>query len=144
MEIINTYICTDGRVRAYVIDDNNNARTLSYPRLIIEQVLGRPLEDDEEVHHKDGNPQNNNLDNLEVIHKTDHLHLHNPEKYHDQLINCQICGKLFIWTAKQQSNYIRDFNRKNQRLRGICCSKRCSALLGFKKSIKEVPFVFMY
>lgn len=29
------------------------------------------------VHHKDGDPTNNDIDNLEVIHVTDHIRLHN-------------------------------------------------------------------
>jgi hypothetical protein len=36
-------------------------------RLIAEQKIGRYLEKGEIVHHKDGNKQNNNPDNLEVV-----------------------------------------------------------------------------
>lgn len=36
-------------------------------RVVAEQVLGRPLRDGEVVHHKDGNPRNNNPNNLQVF-----------------------------------------------------------------------------
>lgn len=36
-------------------------------RLVMERHLGRYLSPDEVVHHKDGNPQNNSLDNLELF-----------------------------------------------------------------------------
>lgn len=35
-------------------------------RYVFEAQLGRPLRLDEEIHHKDGNRSNNNLDNLEL------------------------------------------------------------------------------
>lgn len=43
-------------------------------RLVMEQTLGRLLTADEVVHHKDGNPQNNDPQNLEVYERnTQHL-----------------------------------------------------------------------
>lgn len=45
-------------------------------RYIMEQHLGRKLNSKEVVHHKDGNPLNNNIDNLEVMAWGDHMRLH--------------------------------------------------------------------
>lgn len=42
----------------------------------MEQYLGRPLEKDQEVHHKDGDKTNDRLENLEVVNKTDHRRSH--------------------------------------------------------------------
>ena len=66
MEIIKTYVCNDNRVRAYLADENGH-RCISYPRILMEKKLGRPLDPKEQVHHKDGSPLNNNLENLEVL-----------------------------------------------------------------------------
>lgn len=45
-------------------------------RIVAEQMLGRPLRRDEIVHHKDGNKQNNNPSNLEVMTQSEHARLH--------------------------------------------------------------------
>ena len=49
-------------------------------RHLMEQHLGRPLAADEDVHHRDGNKQNNDLSNLEVIGHGDHARAHNAER----------------------------------------------------------------
>jgi len=45
-------------------------------RVIMENILGRKLKSDEHVHHIDKNTKNNNLDNLMVLNKDEHLDLH--------------------------------------------------------------------
>ena len=64
---------SDGRVRAF---DKQTQSTVSFPRLIMEDYLGRELLKTEDVHHKDGNPLNNEISNLEVIDRKEHLKQH--------------------------------------------------------------------
>lgn len=45
-------------------------------RLVVEEYLGRYLHPDEKVHHKDGNTDNNNIENLEIMSQAEHLSLH--------------------------------------------------------------------
>lgn len=45
-------------------------------RAIAEQMLGRPLADDEIVHHKDGNKRNNDPSNLAVMTQGEHMREH--------------------------------------------------------------------
>lgn len=45
-------------------------------RLIVEAKIGRYLHPDEKVHHKDGNIQNNTIENLEVISQSKHMSHH--------------------------------------------------------------------
>jgi len=47
-----------------------------YHRYLIEQSLGRKLQSDEVVHHIDGNKQNNSLDNLKVMSRSEHSKIH--------------------------------------------------------------------
>lgn len=45
-------------------------------RLAMEQYLGRYLTDDEIVHHVDGNKNNNDISNLQVMTRAEHMRLH--------------------------------------------------------------------
>lgn len=44
------YNCKDNRTRAIIKNDNGSTRTVSYPRILMEEKLGRPLEPYEDVH----------------------------------------------------------------------------------------------
>ena len=48
-------------------------------RVIAEQILGRPLNHNEIVHHIDGNKHNNNPSNLEVMTQSEHIKMHLQE-----------------------------------------------------------------
>ena len=58
-------------------------------RLVVERHLGRFLTPLEVVHHKDMNPSNNDIDNLQVMSRREHMTLHRAfqreEKYFDPL-----------------------------------------------------------
>ena len=50
-------------------------------RVVAEQMLGRPLQRGEIVHHIDGNRRNNDPSNLQVMTQADHLRLHYAEMH---------------------------------------------------------------
>ena len=138
MEIKNVYVCKDGRYRAYYIDDDGKKRVCSYPRLLMEQKLGRKLKPDEDVHHKDEDISNNSIDNLEIIMHGEHQKKHAQEKqqYFDIVAICDVCGKEFLWTKKRQHNYYSDLRRGHKRI--ISCSKSCSSRYGRLVQIGKV------
>lgn len=45
-------------------------------RLIMEDFIGRRLGRDEVVHHKNGDPSDDSIENLQVISRSDHAKLH--------------------------------------------------------------------
>ena len=45
-------------------------------RRVAEAMIGRPLLSSEDVHHIDGNPENNTPENLRVMDKREHLRFH--------------------------------------------------------------------
>ena len=101
----------DHRIRAYYKDSNGKLCTKSYPRILMEEKLGRPLKPYEDVHHIDGNPLNNSLSNLEIKIHGIHQKEHNPKKYKPKKRKCIICGNKFIWTVQAQRNYNRWLKR---------------------------------
>lgn len=138
MKDVNIYECKDGRLRAYV---KGTKKVVSYPRLLLEEKLGRELEHGEQAHHVDGNPLNNNPDNLEVRMLGEHQREHNPQKYFDKEMTCFLCGKTFIWTVEQQRRHYGNYGRssRNDKLRGHpFCSKRCSGMYGRNIQLKRV------
>ena len=65
----------DESVRAW---DNTKRKWIYFHRIIVERMLGRPLSKEEQVHHKDGNPQNNSLNNLQIVTSAEHIRSHRP------------------------------------------------------------------
>jgi hypothetical protein len=62
--------------------DHPNARKHGYVSqhvLLMSEKIGRALNDNEVVHHIDGNKSNNNMDNLELMAKFDHKSFHSKQ-----------------------------------------------------------------
>lgn len=83
-------------------------------RWIMEQALGRKLRQDEHVHHKNGNPLDNRIENLEVLDPKQHMRLH-KQQYPDEK-SCVRCGAKFIVNPRK-------------RKRNKTCSKSCAQSL---------------
>ena len=121
----NIYKNKDGRLRAY---NKITHKVTSYPRILMESILNRQLLPTEDVHHKDENPLNNDINNLEIIGHKEHDRYHAKDsafsknrKYTSKEMICPVCGKSFIWNTSAQSQY---YCRKQTR--GPYCSKSCA------------------
>ena len=73
------YINTDGYVFIYSPTHPNKTKAghVMEHWLVMEQAIGRYLKPDEVVHHKDSNPQTNDISNLELTVQPKHASLHN-------------------------------------------------------------------
>lgn len=88
-----------------------------YHRVVVENYLGRILEDNEVVHHKDGDKHNNTIENLEVMSANEHAHHHAKKGRTCVELVCHCCGKTFIREKRQiKKNCIHTF-----------CSRSCNA-----------------
>jgi len=63
------------RLDGYIVIWTPNGEMLEH-RFIMEKHIGRSLSKDEIVHHKDENKQNNNLNNLEIMTRSEHASRH--------------------------------------------------------------------
>ena len=86
-------------------------------RVVMENHLGRMLESNEIVHHKDHNKNNNTIDNLEVMTVAEHTKLHHPAgKTYIDLV-CPVCSKSF---KREKRNFRPNIIAK--------CSRSCNGL----------------
>lgn len=119
------YKAKDGRLRLFIKNKNGDKHTISYPKYIIELHLGRYLEKNEQVDHIDGNPLNNNIENLQILKLKNHQIL-DALRNNDVTVNCKYCNKLFTIKGKLLSGR----NRPDKPNYGYFCSRQCSGKYG--------------
>lgn len=124
----------DKRVRLVIVDNNGKHTSRSYPRVLMEKELGRPLLKTEDVHHKDGNPLNNDIDNLEIIDHRIHVKGHALKyKELDTEEICCVCGCKF---TKTRTSWLETFSvRKNGSFVWLTCSRSCRGKIGSGKYV---------
>jgi len=121
MKMYGPYKRKDGRMHVIWVDKGKK-QTQSYPRFLMEQVLGRKLESWEEVDHINNNFTDNRLENLQVISKIqNHYKELNRQERKAKTVEliCSFCGRVFT----------RPFRTEKRRLSnnkaGPYCSKQC-------------------
>lgn len=132
----NRYNIYKDKFGRYIAYDKETQKNRSYPRVIMEDYLGRELLATEHVHHRDGNPANNDISNLEVIDGRKHQRMHgltaNPnKKYFDKMETCRMCNRSFLWTGKQQCIFAENkvqTEKAGKVKYGPFCSRRCAGL----------------
>ena len=142
-EHISVYQNKDNRYRAYLKDEK---RVISYPRILMERKLGRPLDPNEQVHHVNEDVTDNSDENLsvEMLGRHQAIHGGKNKKYYETIVVCAWCGKAFIWTPKAQGSYYHKHqivadNGNSPILFGIktFCSKHCSGLFGRQEQLRR-------
>ena len=132
---IHPYITNDGYVW-YSFKINNKRKSIFLHRLVYKLFCG-DIPKGMHIHHKDKNPLNNSLVNLELKEAKQHLREHS-QKYFDKEVVCPVCGKPFIWTAKQQAMHFSNLSRTGGRiLKQPLCSKHCVGIFGQRQQMKK-------
>ena len=87
-------------------------------RHLMEEKLGRKLNKSEVVHHKDGNCLNNDINNLELLTRSEHARLHE----HAGDYNARHSGEARAKLRKSMANYWKDHvNTRSKKV--AMCSK---------------------
>lgn len=121
-------------------DRKGKTRTVSYPKYLVEQNLGRKLKPNETVDHLNSDVNDNRMENLKVIDRSEHSKLDTRRvKLID--LKCSMCGKDF----QRSPRLMRDKNKKG--VRGIFCGRSCSSKynrqvqLGLMDKLPIQPFM---
>lgn len=118
MKILGPYKI-EGYMQMVFKHDDGTRSAQMYHRYLWEQAYG-PLAPGVHVHHIDGNPMNNSLDNLRPMPVSDHHRLHNPITAFPVKFACPWCG---AEASKKKKEYDR---RKRQGQKGPFCGRTCA------------------
>lgn len=131
VKICGPYLGKDGRYRIYLKFNDNSTSFMSYPKYLMECHLGRYLEKNETIDHIDKNPLNNDISNLRVIDRKDHV-INDIIRNKDAVVKCTYCGKEFTINGSKLHNR----NRKDRHQSGYFCSRSCCGKYGKEIQLK--------
>lgn len=111
---------SDGRQIVIIKNDDGTQRTVSYPKYLMEQHLGRQLSPDEEtIDHRDFNKDNNDLSNLRIVPRDQHS-ADDTRRVKNIKLKCSMCNKEF----ERSPRLIRDKSKKGTG--GTFCGRQCA------------------
>ena len=123
MRINGPYLRKDGRFYLSIVKDNGKKTTMSYPKYLMEQKMGRKLDSSETIDHIDKNPTNNNLDNLRIMTRSENSkewNKNHPRPTEIITLICKYCGMTFQRPKRTEYR-----NRITLKRDGPFCSKKC-------------------
>lgn len=119
-KVYGPYTRPDGR-KHVIIYDGQTRRTVSYPRYLMENHLGRKLTDNETVDHINNDFTDDRLENLQVLTRTANIRKSAKKAVYLRCI-CPNCNQSFIVSARQVKH-----NQLTNEKDGPFCSKSCAA-----------------
>lgn len=109
---------------------NSNSNGYVYHhRIVMENNIGRLLNNNEVVHHINGNKKDNRIENLMLMGVGEHVALHNMGQTIVKL-KCPICGAIFYRT-KSQSHLCKGGN-------ATCCSRKCGGKIARMRQLNRI------
>lgn len=128
-KVYGPYFTHDDRQIVIIKDDSGKSRTVSYPKYILEQHLGRQLDPSTEtVDHWDSDKSNNDISNLRIVPRAEHS-ADDTRRVKLVKLKCSECDKEF----ERSPRLIRDKAKK--KTRGAFCGRSCAAKYNRKKQL---------
>jgi hypothetical protein len=119
-KVYGPYERPDKRQIVIIVDDEGNKRTVSYPKYIMEQHVGRQLDPNSEtIDHVDRNHSNNDINNLRIVPRSRHS-ADDTRRVKLVKLKCPICQKDF----ERSPRLIRDKSSKGKV--SAFCSRECA------------------
>jgi len=121
MKVYGPYEMKSGRLYVTIREDDGTQHTMSYPKFLVEQQLGRKLEPNETVDHIDRNFHNNDPENLQVLDRKTHYRL-DALRLKPTIFKCPVCFREFQRSGKR---LVRIYERKKLGQAGPFCGAGC-------------------
>lgn len=110
-------VSQDGRRRLDLYNSPADRTTIAYARYLLGVQRGYPLTDDEEADHIDEDGTNDDLGNLQVLSKSEHVKKSNLVKSRTMVrLECPVCGCVF------------EREKRQVKVASPKCSRRCNGL----------------
>ena len=109
-----------GRKRVDLVNSDKDRTTIAYARYLMCVKIGYILSSEYEVDHIDRDCSNDEIDNLQILTREEHLHkttLEMTTGRNTRIVNCACCGKAF-------EREVRQIRNKKQ-----LCSRSCNGKL---------------
>ena len=119
MKVYGPYTRKDGRKHVVVYREDGVKTTISYPKYLMEQHLGRKLNKNETVDHVDRDFTNDALDNLQILDQPKHSSL-DVLRVKKIRITCVWCGE----ECEKAGNKLRANEKQGKA--GPFCGKSCA------------------
>lgn len=139
-KILGPWTRYDGRKHSILFKSRKDKKTISYPKLLVEEALGEKLKRNETIDHIDGNFKNDSFDNLRIVKRRDHSV---KDSLRRPILKecCLMCNKHMTLTRSQISS-------RQQGKAGPFCSKSCAGRYGaeisngkgFKKPVNPIIY----
>jgi endogenous inhibitor of DNA gyrase (YacG/DUF329 family) len=133
-KIYGPYERKDKRLIYRIIFNDLSMKTMSYPKFVMQEHLNRFIEEPETVHHKDENPLNNSIDNLEIINRKKHAY-QDAIKLNPFSFICPVCKNLVTLKGTKLHDCIH--NRKKGK-KGPFCSRKCAGIAIKEYNISKI------
>lgn len=123
-------VINKGDYNYVIVRDHPSATRNGYVlehRVVVENHLGRTLQDDEVVHHINEDTKDNRIQNLEVMKREDHARLHQMDHGRKMVeLRCPSCSLIFV----REHNH----THLSKKSKYTCCSNSCRGK--FSRSIQ--------
>ena len=120
--IYGPYTGKDSRQRVIIVFNSGKQKTVSFPKFLMQEYLGRFIQEPETIDHIDSNVNNNSIENLRIINRSEHACL-DVKRVKEQDFICGVCKKTFTLSGRKLNDAF--MNRKKGH-KGPFCSRSCA------------------